>query len=458
MNSFIPKTDSYKLSHYKQYPPGTTGVFSFFESRGGRFPATTFFGLQYILLRHFCGVVVTESDIVKWRNLFALHFGDPSLFNDAGWRHILEKHGGKLPLRIKAIPEGTTVPVSNALMTIEATDPKSYWLTNYAETLLSQIWYPMTIATNSRAMRRMILQNLEKTGDPSGIDFKLHDFGYRGSTSEESAAIGGAAHLVSFMGTDNLAAIVLANDYYGAPMAGFSIPAAEHSTITSWGRENEAAAYLNMLEQYPTGLVAVVSDSYDIFEACRKIWGEDLKDKVLARDGVLVIRPDSGDPRETLPKILNILGEAFGSTLNAKGFRVLNPKVRVIQGDGIDYDMTADILNVLEACDWSGDNLAFGSGGGLLQKFDRDTQRCAIKCSAVEIDGVWHEDVCKDPVTDSGKRSKPGRLALIRDDSGFTTVKESGAGGNNLLQTVFENGELKVFQNFADIRMRALTD
>ena len=363
-SSFIRKTDSYKVTHFPQYPDGTTQVSSYFESRGGYFDATTFFGLQYILMKHLCGKVINLEDIKKWERRFARHFGNRKLFNKAGWLHILEKHGGKLPLHIKAIPEGTTVPISNALMTIDNTDPEVPWLTNYAESVLSHVWYPMTVATNSRAMRAMIFQNLVETGDPSGIDFKVVDFGYRGSTCDEAAAIGGSAHLVSFMSTDNLAAIELLDDYYGAPMAGFSIPASEHSTMTSWGREREVDAYRNMLTRYPTGFVAVVSDSYNVYHACKNLWGKELKRMVMDRQGVLVIRPDSGDPRETLPKILKIVGDAFGYEKNKKGYKVIAPCVRLIQGDGINYQSTGEIIAVLKRRHWSGDNLAFGSGGG----------------------------------------------------------------------------------------------
>ena len=181
-------------------------------------------------------------------------------------------------------------------MTVENTDPELPWVTNYVETLLSMIWYPSTVATQSRYMRLRVLNYLEATGDTSLIDFKVHDFGFRGSTSVESAGIGDSAHLVSFKGTDTFQGIRVARKYYGEPMAGFSIPAAEHSTITSWGYENEKDAYANMLKAFPTGLVAVVSDSYDIYNACREIWGKELKEAVLARDGVLVVRPDSGYP------------------------------------------------------------------------------------------------------------------------------------------------------------------
>jgi nicotinamide phosphoribosyltransferase len=454
--NLILLTDSYKFTHWKQYPPGTEIVHSFFESRGGRFPEVTFFGLQYYLKEYLAGLRITHEDVTAAARDFALHFGRDGLFNEAGWRRIVTTHNGRLPVVISAVPEGLTVPTGNVLMTIKNTDPELPFITNYLETLLSMVWYPSTIATQSRQMRRLVGRSLEKTGDPSLLDFKVHDFGFRGSTSVESAGLGGMAHLTAFSGSDTYAGIVYARRYYGERMAGFSIPAAEHSTVTSWGRDHEVDAYRNMLTQFPSGLVAVVSDSYDIYRACAELWGKELKDEVLGRDGVLVVRPDSGHPVEVVLTVLKLLGTAFGREKNEKGYWVLNPKVRVIQGDGIDYEMLGRLLFSLEAAGWSADNLAFGSGGGLLQKVDRDTQKFAIKASAVRRDGVWH-DVLKDPVTDSGKRSKAGTLALVEDGGTFLTLREEEArqrGLHNLITPVFENGRILRETTFEKVRAR----
>jgi len=453
--NIIALTDSYKVSHFRQYPAGTTRVFSFLESRGGRYKETVFFGLQYFIKKYLMGKVVTEEKIEEAKELFALHFGDANAFNEAGWRHILTKHGGRLPIEIKAVREGVRVPVSNVLVTVVNTDPEVAWLTNYIETLLVELWYPITVATQSYFMRQTIMRYLEETGTPELIDFKLHDFGFRGSTSVESAGIGGAAHLVNFRGTDTVPALLVARRYYHERMAGFSIPAAEHSTITSWGKQGEDEAYANMLRQYPTGLVAVVSDSYDIFKACNEIWGDKLRDRVLARDGVLVIRPDSGDPHEVLPRIFEILGQRFGYSTNGKGYKVLNPKVRLIQGDGIDHESLGTILEVIKNAGWSADNIAFGSGGGLLQKVNRDTQKFAFKCCAAEVNGEWR-DVLKSPITDAGKRSKAGRLSLVNRNGQMTTIADDGNAEDNLLQTVFRDGELLIDQTFAEVRSRVL--
>ena len=455
--SMLLLTDSYKMTHWRQYPPGTEVVHSYFESRGGLFRETVFFGLQYLLNRYLAGRVVTREAIDEAEELAALHFGRDGLFNRAGWEHVLGEHGGRLPVSIRAVPEGSVVPGRNVLMTVENTCPECHWLTNYLETLLVQAWYPISVATLSREMKRMILRYLSKTGDPAGVGFKLHDFGFRGVSSVESAALGGAAHLVNFLGTDTIAGLVLARDSYGAKMAGFSIPAAEHSTMTSWGRESEAEAMRNMLIQYPSGLVAVVSDSYDIFRACSEIWGGKLREMVLARDGTLVVRPDSGDPPSVVLRVLEILGEKFGWEKNAKGFKVLNPKVRVIQGDGIDFESAERILATITDSGWSADNLAFGMGGALLQKLHRDTLRFAFKASAIRVEGEWR-DVYKEPVTDPGKNSKRGRLALVAEGDSLRTLRREEAaalGLDDILVEVFRDGEILREWDFEEVRARA---
>ena len=441
-NNILLLTDSYKVSHYKQYPPETSTIYSYFESRGGRFDNVVFFGLQYYLKEYLAGQIVTQETISDAAFVYEKHFGNPALFNRAGWEYILQRHNGRLPVRIRAVPEGSAIATHNVMMTIENTDPQCYWLTNFLETLLVQTWYGSTVATLSREIKKVILRYLEETGDTALIDFKLHDFGFRGVSSVESAGIGGAAHLVNFMGTDTVQALTFIQDFYNTQQCyGFSIPAAEHSTITSWGRENEAKAYANMLSQYPEGLVACVSDSYDIYAACDQIWGQQLHDAVLNRKGTLVVRPDSGKPSEVVLKVLEILGNRFGTSQNAKGFKVLHPNVRVIQGDGVDYDSIGEILSVLKQHHWSADNIAFGMGGALLQKLDRDTQKFAFKCSAAVVGGV-ERDVFKQPITDSGKNSKRGRLKLVHTpEGGFTTVG-ADSDAADVLQTVLENGYL----------------
>jgi len=452
-------TDSYKLTHWKQYPSDTTGVYSYFESRGGAFPETVFFGLHYVLRRHFETPITLEM-VDGVSQLSRQHFG-ADYFNDAGWRHVVRDHGGLLPLRIKAVAEGTVVAVRNVLMTVENTCPHCFWIPNYFETVLVHAWYPTTVATQGREIKKIILDYLERTGDPALLPFKLHDFGYRGVTSVESAGIGGAAHLVNFNGTDTLAALDVVARYYGDPCAGVSIPAAEHSTITSWGREHEVDAFSNMLDAYPHGFCAVVSDSYDIMAAVRDLWGTQLKDRVLQRDGVLVVRPDSGDPPAMSLQVVEGLGHAFGTSVNGKGYKLLHPKVRVIYGDKMDRHSIPQVLHRLQTNGWSADNITFGSGGANLQKVDRDTCQFAFKCSAVRRGGEWH-DVYKQPRDMPEKNSKRGRMALITPQPGvWQTIAEADVARSGLedqLRTVYENGRvLARTESLEAIRRRACT-
>lgn len=466
LDNLLLNTDSYKASHWLQYPPGTDATFFYVESRGGVYDRTVFFGLQAIL-KEYLSKPVTHADIDEAKELYAAH-GEP--FNEAGWRDIVDRLGGHLPVRIRAVPEGTVVPTHQALVTIESTDPQAYWVPSYLETMLLRLWYPVTVATISWHAKQTIRQFLERTSDdPAGqLPFKLHDFGARGVSSAESAAIGGCAHLVNFMGTDTVSGLLAAKAYYHAPMAGFSIPAAEHSTITSWGREREVDAYRNMLKRFakPGAIVAVVSDSYDIYHAIREHWGKTLKDEVIASGATVVIRPDSGDPVAVVHQCMELLDEAFGHTVNGKGYKVLN-HVRVIQGDGINPTSLRAILERITSAGYATDNIAFGMGGALLQQLNRDTQKFALKCSAARVDGRWI-DVYKDPVTDKGKQSKRGRMTLLthREYGSFKTVPvppeaasladvEKPLGFDDAMTTVWENGRLLQDWTFEAIRARA---
>ena len=406
-HNIILSADSYKYSQFNQYPAGTEYVHSYIESRGGEYDNIVFLGTQ-AFLREYLSKPITLADIDEAEDIITAH-GEP--FNREGWEYILFKHEGYLPVVIHALPEGTVTNPGTPLLTIENTDPKAYWLPSFLETaLLRAIWYPTTVASNSFASRRVIHDYLVGTGDVANLNFKLHDFGARGVSSTESAGLGGLAHLATgFMGTDNVTALLAARRYYDCDLAGFSIPAMEHSTVTSWGRENEVESYRNMLRTYgkQDAVFAAVSDSYNIYEAVEKLWGEELRQEVIDSGAVLVIRPDSGDPVLVNRKLIQILGKKFGYTVNAKGFKVLN-HVRLIQGDGITTLTIRSILGALVADGWSADNIAFGQGGALLQQVNRDTCNFAMKCSAICVDGEWR-DVYKDPVGDSGKKSKRGR-------------------------------------------------
>jgi len=453
MKNIILNSDSYKYSQFNQYPPGTEYIYSYIESRGGVYDATVFFGLQ-AFIKEYMLTPVTMEMIDEAEAIITAH-GEP--FNREGWEYIVEKYDGVLPVTIKAAPEGLVIPTRNVLATIVNMDPKCYWLTSFLETaLLRAIWYPTTVATNSYENKKLILEYLEKTGDPTLIDFKLHDFGARGVSSLESAGIGGAAHLVNFQGTDTIEALLFARRYYGADMAGFSVPAMEHSTVTSWGREGEVDSYRNMVKQNgkPGGIVSVVSDSYDIFKAC-EMWGTVLKQDVLDSGATLVVRPDSGDPADIVSKCLKILDKYFGHTVNDRGFKVLN-NVRVLQGDGINHQSIRSILYTITLAGYSADNVTFGQGGALLQIVNRDDQKFAMKCSAAYINGEW-VDVFKDPITDKGKRSKKGQMVLIETDNGFKTVTTEDADyalvkDQDVLEVVYSMGKLIREMTFDEVR------
>jgi nicotinamide phosphoribosyltransferase len=453
LSNLILNTDSYKASHFLQYPPGTEEISSYVESRGGRFSHTLFFGLQAFIKQYLLSPI-TYDDVGEAEELLTSH-GLP--FNQSGWLRIVNDHGGHLPIEISAADEGEVIPTHNALVQVRNTDRELPWITSYIETaLLRAIWYPTTVATLSFEAKRVIRRYLDRTcDDPEGqIAFKLHDFGARGVSSLESAMLGGMAHLVNFQGTDTISAVLGARRYYGAAMAGFSIPAAEHSTVTSWGREREADAYGNMIDRFgkPGKLVAVVSDSYDVFHACSELWGKELKDQVLRSGATLVVRPDSGDPTEVVVEVARRLAAAFGATVNRCGYNVLNPCVRIIQGDGMDLERIDKVLAALTEAKLSAENVAFGMGGGLLQKVDRDTQKWAMKASAIKINGFWQE-VYKDPVTDPGKISKKGRLALIRDENGWRTVPAIEA-RENRMTPAYRDGKLLRQTTFDAIRGR----
>ncbi len=322
------------------------------------------------------------------------------------------------------------------------------------------IWYPTTVATLSWKCKAIIRAGLEKSSDDVAgqLPFKLHDFGARGVSSGESAALGGMAHLVNFMGSDTLEGIMAARRYYGADMAGFSIPAAEHSTMTSWGREREQAAYENMLDAFEGEgrIVAVVSDSYDLDAAVNDIWGGSLKTKVQSRQGTLVVRPDSGDPIETPLRTVKALWEKFGGTINSKGYRVLDPHVRVIQGDGMNIKSIGRLVDRMIEEGFAIDNIAFGMGGGLLQQVNRDTLRFAMKANALkDADGIWH-DVSKTPATDPTKGSKAGRQAVVLDGGKLVSrrLDQTGSGQDQLIP-VWRQGELLIRHDFEQIRQRS---
>ena len=269
--NLILLADAYKYAHHKFYYPGTTQIYSYLESRGGMFDETIFFGLQYFLKEYLQGPAFTQQDLDEADGFLKQVFGRDDVFDKSKFQYILDKYDGHLPVKIKAVAEGTAVPTGNVLMTIENTDPECFWLTNFLETLLMQVWYPCTVATLSNQIKKVITQYYAETAteeSAAGIEFILNDFGFRGVSSVESAKIGGAAHLINFIGSDNLAGSGMAINYYDAQKVyGLSIPATEHSICTLLGREGELEIFKHVIRTFPTGIIACVSDSFNIFKA-----------------------------------------------------------------------------------------------------------------------------------------------------------------------------------------------
>ena len=499
--------DSYKSGQKDQMPEGMTSMFSYFESRGSKrkgYDKAALFLLQYFIMEYF-STPITLEEVEEARELFE-DSNEPFAYED--WKALVIKHDGWLPLRIRAVPEGKFIPLSNPLFTVESTDEEFRWLPDWFETALcGEGWYGSTVMTQSYYLRKLIYEYLLKTSDNPDfeIQFKLHDFGARGASSRETAAKGGAAHLAIFRGSDTMEGIKLIKDYY-TTWKGVrkSIAATQHSTITAWGREHEEDAYRHMLNLYKgNGIFACVSDSWNIYNACANLWGGSLRQEVIDSGALLVIRPDSGDPirvlfgyadneviesngkvyvkgaykisRDFFGKevygehelgkeliegerrgVFGILEDKFGVTVNSKGYKVLN-YVRVIQGDGVNPDSIAEILEKLTELGYSTDCIAFGMGGALLQKVDRDVLKFAYKCSSATINGE-EVDVYKQPITDSGKDSKKGRLDVVESLGVVRTVKLlDGAieAPESIMRTVYLNGELLVKDTFLEIIERA---
>lgn len=447
MNNIIALTDSYKFSHFNQLPPGAEQVYSYMESRGGEYEDIIFFGLQYFLEKYLTDPIhlLNYRDIAQTNiqdaEQQALRHGVP--YNYKGWGELLEdkyeRNKQGLPIEIKAVPEGSINKPGDVLMTITNTDDRYPWLVGWLETLLMKVWYPTTIASKSFAVKQMLKAQCDATSDNAGwVDFAYHNFGDRGSSSVESAAIGGVAHLTQFKGTDNFNSLLLAHRYYDEPTAGFSIPATEHSTVTSWGRENEFRFYENYLETYKNSvMIACVLDSYDIFKAVDFVTSGAMKDKIESEEyPIFVIRPDSGHPLQVIHDILAIMDKNEVSyTVNSKGFKVFN-KYRIIWGDGITSHTIENILSAFRSKGYAADNFAFGSGGDLMQNVNRDTCKFAIKCSAIKVDGEWR-DVYKEPITDPEKKSKRGLVT------------------NPNLRTVYKDGKVLVNDSLSIIRERS---
>lgn len=450
----ILDTDSYKLSHHLQYPPWMTGACAYIEARGlSTWPDVVFFGLQ-AFLKDLIARPVLAADIDEAEEVALLH-GLP--FNRPGWERIVAKHGGHMPVLIEALPEGAVVRRGVPMVQITSTDPELAWIVAYLDTALTRaVWYPSTVATLVRRIHGTLFPLYEKTTNPDDMAFgtRVHDFGARSATTREQAALGGLAHLLFFERTDTLSALVKARNAYGAHMAGFSIPASEHATMTAWGQEGETEAYRGMLNTFARyGAVSVVSDSYDIAHAVSQLWGKALKPDVEAAGAMLLVRSDSGDPVDMPVQVMTQLAYAFGTTLNSRGYRVLNNRVRVMQGDGVTLADMVKILGRMEAFGFSAENIYFGMGAQMIQKVSRDTFSFTMKINAVaDQQGRWH-DAAKRPVSMQEKGSKPGRQAVVTELFERTACRLDSIGPrHNHLAPVYRDGALLKEWSLEDVR------
>lgn len=428
MTNLILNADSYKAAHYRLYPDNTKAQFSYIEARKPN-KKIVHFGLSYAIKKYLLNPITTDM-IDEAYDVLSKH-GLP--FNRDGWQYILEKHKGYLPLKIMAVPEGSVIDSQTPMVTIESTDLNIPWLPSYIETMLQRsVWYMSTIASNDLYNYKILKAVYDETSDnQTMLDFALHDFGARGVSSYETAEIGGLSHLLLFKGTDNLVALKLARDYFKCEMAGFSIPATEHSIQCAYGDLNQVEYLKKCIESYD--LISIVLDGYNIFRETAHLCNH-FKDYIIENNKKVVLRPDSGDPLEVIPQILSLLEESFGVTHNSKGFKVLN-NVRIIQGDGIDTESMNNLCNMVKNLGFAAETVIYGSGGGLLQKVNRDTYSFAQKTSAMLIGDEW-VDTVKKPITDPGKHSKGGRLT-----------------SHNMVE-YFNNGKLMVDESFDEMRDR----
>lgn len=480
----ITLIDGYKVDHRRQYPEGITRVYSNWTPRESRIEGQTkvvFFGLQYFLSRYFGPLgefnrffsAPVDEVCERYASRINGYLGP----NTIGTDHIRALHDlGYIPLRFKAVPEGTKVPLRVPMLTVENTHDDFAWLVNYFETLLSNVmWLPCTSATTALRMRGLLDDAATRTGSDAGfVDWQGHDFSMRGMAGPEAAAMSGAGHLLYFTGTDTIPAIDLIEEAYPGSgedyLIGGSVAATEHSVMCAGGEMSEMETFEHLLNLYPTGIVSVVSDTWDLWHVLTDILPK-LHDRIMGRDGKLVIRPDSGDPVAIIcgdpsapldspahKGVVELLWEAFGGTMTATGHKMLDGHVGVIYGDSITYQRAEAITSNLAAKGFASGNMVFGVGSYTYQFTTRDVYGFAMKATWVMINGVGL-DIFKDPITDSGmKKSAKGRLAVVLDDKGElslinqATPEQEAA---SLLRTVWEDGRFLVAEPFSVIRERA---
>lgn len=466
-------TDVYKMGHMEQYRPGTTEVYSYLQARTDRrYEHTVFFGLQYLTQTYLSRRLTPAMGEEFLENRKSI-LGNNSPEVVRKIRALCKL--GYFPIEIKAVPEGTVMPVQHVLLTTRNTHPEFEWVPGFVESLLLKIWDAITTAATSFTYRQIVDAFFERTVSNDLMflrELTVHDFGYRGSKTEEEAAITGGAHLLSFIGSDTVPSREWLIRNYAAPRETpvmVSVPASEHSVMCSFGRDSEREAFRNMLRLYPDGIVSIVSDTYDVYQVVTD-FAEELKVDILSRPegSKVVFRPDSGNPEHIIcgnpdatpgsrewKGVLRLLDEQFGHTVNEKGFKQLNAKVGLIYGDGMYIHRYIRTLVLMEELGYAASNLVIGVGG-ILRNHSRDDMGFALKATHVVVDGVG-VDIEKDPITDKKKKSHKGLLALTQAASGEyhtldqCTLPQEARG---LLVPVFRDGKVLVSQTFEDIRAR----
>lgn len=474
---YLIEIDGYKLDHRRQYPDKTEYIYSNWTARSSRVPgqdAVVFFGLQYFLQKYLMDdmELFFKGNIDEIASRYTMRVNSYLGPNSIGDKHIRDLHKlGYIPLKFDALPEGTCVPLRVPMLTVENTNSDFSWLVNYFETLLSCIlWMPCTSATSALRLKKLFMEYAEETGTSKDfVQWQGHDFSFRGMPGLEAAILSGMGHLTSFTGTDTIPAIDAIEQYYSGVnngIVGGSVSATEHSVMCAGGQETEMDTFKRLLNLYPSGIVSIVSDTWDLWKV---IWSTlpALKEDIMARDGKLVIRPDSGDPVKIIcgydeessgfpgKGVVECLWDIFGGTINDKGYKELDSHIGVIYGDAINYERAEEIFKQLKAKGFSSGNIVFGVGSYTYQHVTRDTYGFAMKATWAQIDGLG-VDIFKKPVTDNGdKFSAKGRLSVIKNEEGKLVLLDCATPEQeetSLLKTVWKDGKFTRRTDISEVR------
>lgn len=472
-------TDGYKVDHRRQYPEGTTLVYSNWTPRKSRIEnveEVVFFGLQYFIKKYiihdfeeYFFKQPKEDVIKKYSRRINNYLGE----NQVGTKHIEDLHDlGYIPMVFKALPEGSSVPIRIPMFTMFNTKPEFFWLTNYFETLLSAVvWMPCTSATIAKEYRKTLDRYaLETSSVPEFVDWQAHDFSMRGMAGIEASITSAAGHLLNFTGTDNIPAIDFLEEYYNAnsdsELIGGSVPATEHSVMCMGTTEGEFETFQRLItEVYPKGIVSIVSDTWDLWKVLTNYLPR-LKEEISGREGKVVVRPDSGDPililcgnlngksEEERKGVVELLWETFGGTTNDKGYKQLIPQIGAIYGDSITIERATEICEQLKKKGFASTNVVLGIGSFTYQYNTRDTFGFAMKATYGEVNSEGRA-IFKDPITDDGTKKSAKGLMKIELENGIFKLTdnvswEEEAKGE--LKEIFRDGKLLVDVSLSDIR------